>query len=105
MGVWSTFLGAKCPASLGKWAAFLPLHTLMAIGVPPMLRHGIWWGLLCLALPESVSPCARSIGVILATALGISVAAVALHGSLRTPDDLFTDEIEVRRQSLLLMPT
>ena len=35
-------------------------------------------------------------GVILATALGISVAAVALHGSLRTPDDLFTDEIEVR---------
>lgn len=37
-----------------------------------------------------------SVGVILATALGISVAAVALHGSLRTPDDLFTDDIEVR---------
>ncbi len=34
--------------------------------------------------------------MVLATALGISVAAVAVHGSLRTPDDLFTDELEVR---------
>ncbi|KAK9831507.1 hypothetical protein WJX81_003743 [Elliptochloris bilobata] len=42
-----------------------------------------------------------SIGVILATALGISVAAVALHGSLRTPDDLFTDEIEGQNGGLL----
>ena len=50
----------------------------------------------------------RSVGVILATALGISVAAVALHGSLRTPDDLFTDEIEARPTAcvsrVLLLP-
>lgn len=36
-----------------------------------------------------------SVGTVLFTALGISVAAIALHGSFRVPDDLFTDEIEV----------
>ena len=34
-------------------------------------------------------------GTILFLALGISVAGIALHGSMRVPDDLFTDEAEV----------
>lgn len=38
------------------------------------------------------------VGTILFTALGISVAAIALHGCMRVPDDLFTDEAEVSRQ-------
>lgn len=38
-----------------------------------------------------------SVGTVLFTALGISVAAIALHGSFRVPDDLFTDEIEVTK--------
>ncbi len=36
------------------------------------------------------------VGTILFTALGISVAAIALHGCMRVPDDLFTDEAEVQ---------
>ena len=37
-----------------------------------------------------------SVAAVLFTAIGISFVAIALHGSLRVPDDLFTDEIEVR---------
>jgi len=40
-----------------------------------------------------------SVGTVLFTALGISVAAISLHGALRVPDDLFTDEIEVGPQN------
>ncbi|KAK9837985.1 hypothetical protein WJX74_009054 [Apatococcus lobatus] len=40
------------------------------------------------------------VGTILFTALGISVAAIALHACMRVPDDLFTDEAE-SQQSLL----
>ena len=36
-----------------------------------------------------------SVGTKLFTALGISCAAIALHGAFRQPDDLFTDEAEV----------
>ena len=36
-----------------------------------------------------------SVGTLLFTALGISFAAIAVHGALRQPDDLFTDEPEV----------
>lgn len=36
-----------------------------------------------------------SVGTVLFTALGISCAAIGLHGALRQPDDLFTDEAEV----------
>ena len=36
-----------------------------------------------------------SVGIKLFTALGISCAAIALHGAFRQPDDLFTDEAEV----------
>ncbi|CAL8463503.1 g3037 [Coccomyxa elongata] len=42
-----------------------------------------------------------SVGTVLFTALGISVAAIALHGSFRVPDDLFTDEIEGTSPDLL----
>lgn len=42
--------------------------------------------------------CGCSVGTVLFTALGISVAAIALHGGLRVPDDLFTDEVEVSPQ-------
>lgn len=42
-----------------------------------------------------------SVGTILFTAIGISVAVIAVHGSLRVPDDLFTDEIEVGSASCL----
>lgn len=35
-----------------------------------------------------------SVGTVLFTALGISVAAIAAHGATRVPDELFTDEIE-----------
>ena len=38
---------------------------------------------------------AYRVGTILFTALGISVAAIALHACMRVPDDLFTDEAEV----------
>lgn len=38
----------------------------------------------------------RSVGTVLFTALGISCAAIGLHGAFRQPDDLFTDEAEVR---------
>ncbi|KAK9807374.1 hypothetical protein WJX73_008683 [Symbiochloris irregularis] len=38
-----------------------------------------------------------SVGTILFLALGISVAGIALHGSLRVPDDLFTDEAETQQ--------
>jgi Flp pilus assembly protein TadB len=41
-----------------------------------------------------------SVGTILFTALGISVAVIGLHGACRVPDDLFTDEVE--QQSGLL---
>lgn len=41
-----------------------------------------------------------SVGTILFLALGISVAGIALHGSCRVPDDLFTDEAE-SQQGLL----
>lgn len=41
-----------------------------------------------------------SVGTILFTALGISVAVISLHGACRIPDDLFTDEVE--QQSGLL---
>jgi hypothetical protein len=34
-------------------------------------------------------------GAVLLSALGLSAAAVAAHGALRAPDDLFTDEVEV----------
>ena len=37
-----------------------------------------------------------SAGAVLFSALGLSAAAVAAHGALRAPDDLFTDEVEVR---------
>ena len=43
------------------------------------------------------------VGTILFTALGISVAAIALHGCMRVPDDLFTDEAEVS-QNLICWP-
>lgn len=36
-----------------------------------------------------------SVGTVLFTALGISCAAIGLHGAFRQPDDLFTDEAEV----------
>ena len=36
-----------------------------------------------------------SVGTILFTALGISVAVISVHGACRIPDDLFTDEVEV----------
>jgi len=39
--------------------------------------------------------CACSVAAVLFTAIGISFVAIAVHGSLRVPDDLFTDEIEV----------
>lgn len=39
--------------------------------------------------------CNRSVGTVLFTALGISCAAIGLHGAFRQPDDLFTDEAEV----------
>jgi len=35
-----------------------------------------------------------SVGTVLFTALGISFAAIAIHGAFRQPDDLFTDEPE-----------
>lgn len=35
-----------------------------------------------------------SVGTVLFTALGISCAAIGLHGAFRQPDDLFTDEAE-----------
>ncbi|KAL3130954.1 hypothetical protein ABBQ38_000277 [Trebouxia sp. C0009 RCD-2024] len=35
-----------------------------------------------------------SVGTVLFTALGISCAAIGVHGALRQPDDLFTDEAE-----------
>lgn len=41
-----------------------------------------------------------SVGTILFTALGISVAVIGVHGACRVPDDLFTDEVE--QQSGLL---
>ncbi len=34
-------------------------------------------------------------GTVLFTALGISCAAIGIHGAFRQPDDLFTDEAEV----------
>ena len=40
--------------------------------------------------------CFCSVAAVLFTAIGISFVAIALHGSLRVPDDLFTDEVEVR---------
>ena len=43
-----------------------------------------------------------SVGTILFTALGISVAVIGLHGATRVPDDLFTDEAEVSFFGLLL---
>lgn len=42
-----------------------------------------------------------SVGTVLFTALGISFAAIAIHGAFRQPDDLFTDEPEVRVSLLL----
>jgi hypothetical protein len=36
-----------------------------------------------------------SVGTILFTALGISVAAICAHGAFHVPDDLFTEEAEV----------
>ena len=39
--------------------------------------------------------CNCSVGTVLFTALGISCAAIGLHGAFRQPDDLFTDEAEV----------
>lgn len=35
-----------------------------------------------------------SVGTVLFTALGISVAAIAAHGATRVPDELFTDEVD-----------
>ena len=45
-------------------------------------------------MPEQSCVCG-SVGTVLFTALGISFAAIALHGAFRQPDDLFTDEPEV----------
>lgn len=47
-----------------------------------------------LTLTEQTFVCG-SVGTVLFTALGISFAAIALHGAFRQPDDLFTDEPEV----------
>ena len=44
--------------------------------------------------------CIPSVAAVLFTAIGISFVAIALHGSLRVPDDLFTDEIEVRHPTI-----
>lgn len=44
--------------------------------------------------------CGDSVGTVLFTALGISFVAIALHGALRQPDDLFTDEPEVHLHPL-----
>jgi hypothetical protein len=42
-----------------------------------------------------------SVGTVLFTALGISVATICAHGAFRVPDDLFTDEAEVRLVPIL----
>ncbi|CAK0739323.1 hypothetical protein CVIRNUC_001156 [Coccomyxa viridis] len=42
-----------------------------------------------------------SVAAVLFTAIGISFVAIALHGSLRVPDDLFTDEIEGQSNGFL----
>jgi len=41
------------------------------------------------------------VGTVLFTALGISCAAIGIHGAFRQPDDLFTDEAEVSCAVLL----
>lgn len=72
---------------------------LVGLGLPnsQILTEGrscIWHNChALLAVPESATSC--SVGTILFLALGISVAGIALHGSCRVPDDLFTDEAEV----------
>ncbi|KAK9815786.1 hypothetical protein WJX72_009473 [[Myrmecia] bisecta] len=38
-----------------------------------------------------------SVGTVLFTALGISTGVIALHGAMRVPDDLFTDEAEAQQ--------
>ena len=44
---------------------------------------------------HEMQPQSCSVAAVLFTAIGISFVAIALHGSLRVPDDLFTDEVEV----------
>lgn len=44
---------------------------------------------------HEMQSCFCSVAAVLFTAIGISFVAIALHGSLRVPDDLFTDEVEV----------
>lgn len=41
-----------------------------------------------------------SVGTLLFTAIGISVALISLHGAFRVPDDLFLDESEMERGGL-----
>lgn len=38
-----------------------------------------------------------SVGTVLFTALGISVAAICAHGAFHVPDEVFTDDPEVRQ--------
>lgn len=56
----------------------------------------IIWQVACTCrYSPSLHPVCCSVGTVLFLALGISVAGIALHGSCRVPDDLFTDEAEV----------
>lgn len=41
-----------------------------------------------------------SVGTILFTAIGISLVAIAAHGALRVPDDLFLDDGEIDNRSI-----
>ena len=56
------------------------------------------------SIADDVLRCSCSVAAVLFTAIGISFVAIALHGSLRVPDDLFTDEVEVRSCALSYLP-
>ena len=77
------------------WQSFLVLSSFSSRGEAL---------LCCLACHASQAVCLLSfwaccsVGTVLFTALGISCAAIGLHGAFRQPDDLFTDEAEVFHQ-------
>ena len=90
----SSIFSARC-----SWSAMVVSYpaAMLAVrqGTPPMTQLKIF-EFLCGQLYNSNVSWKCSVGTILFTALGISVAVISLHGACRIPDDLFTDEVEVR---------
>jgi len=71
------FVARQAPITIGG-RAFSPREQLIAMGVVSVV----------------VVFFLTSVGTILFTAIGISLAVIATHGAMRVPDDLFLDDGE-----------